>query len=150
VALLAEYRAVLPEQRRDTWLQWSYMVLIHVVALIFFTVVYGARLRGLVSGPTVLAATLLLASRLFWSLTGSGRVAMERAVVPALILGQIAWILNYLPLSALQGGLLLLILFYATVGLLQQGLARPFARGMIIEYGSVTLIAVVSVLLLVP
>jgi hypothetical protein len=150
LALVAEYRAVNPEQRRDTWLQWSYMVLIHLVALAFFTVIYGARLRGLVSGPAILVATLLLASRLFWSLTGSGRVAMRHAVVPALILGQIAWVLNYVPLSALQGGLLLLVLFYATVGLMQQSLARPYTRGMLLEYGGVALIAVMAVLLLVP
>ena len=50
---------------------------------------------------------------------------MIYGAIVGLLLGQITWALNYWPLlPGLTGGLLLLLSFYLTVGIAQQGLPR--------------------------
>ena len=151
LALLAEYAAVSPEQRRDTWLQWVYSVLIHLVGLILFSVLYDARLRGLVEAPLLFIAATLLASRLFWALTDRTRRAILYGAVAGLPVGQLALVLNYWPLSGLQGGLVLLLAFYVMVGLLQHNLTSGgLEKRMVLEYGGVALLGMLALLVAVP
>lgn len=65
----------------------------------------------------------------------------------AFLSGQLVWILNYWHLSGLRGGLLLLLFFYLLTGILLTG---RFNRQLIIEYGSITLIALLGIFLLAP
>lgn len=151
LALVAEYSAVSPRLRRDTWLQWAYNVLIHLVALILFAVLYDARLRGLLGAPLLFAGATLLASRLYWALTGGTRKALAYGAVTALPATQLLLVVNYWPLSALQGGLVLLLAFYVLVGLMQQYLEHEHLdRRYAMEYVGVALGATVLILLFVP
>lgn len=151
LALVAEYAAVSPELRRDTWLQWVYSVMIHLVALILFAALYDARLRGLLAAPLLFVGAALLAARLYWSMTGSTREAILYGAVTGLPLGQLLLVVNYWPLSALQGGLVLLLGFYVLVGLLQLHLRSDrLERRYVLEYLGVAMAAVVVILLVVP
>jgi len=151
LALVAEFAAVSPDLRRETWLQWAYTVLIHLVALILFTVLYDARLRGLLGAPLLFAGSSLLASRLFWALTGRTRQAAVYGAIVGLPLGQLLLVVNYWPLSGLQGGLVLLLGFYMLVGLLQQHLTGgQLERRLVLEYACVSLLALLAILLAVP
>jgi hypothetical protein len=149
-ALVAEYTAVSPGLRRDTWLQWSYNVLIHVVALILLFALYDVRLRGLLGAPLLFITITLLASRLYWSLTGSTRKAVTYGAVTGLPLAQLLLIINYWPLSGFQGGLVLLLAFYVVVGLMQRYLKEErLERQYILEHLVVALTALVVILLVV-
>ena len=133
----------------------SSTILIHLTAVILFTVIYDARLRSLVSGTAVLFTATLLAARLFWPLTANLRQTFTYAAVVGLALGQMIWVLNYWRLSGLQGGFLLLLLFYGVAGLLQQYLTGAYAyagngRRLLLEYGGVILIGLLLVGTAVP
>ena len=148
LALLAEYMAVSPDVRRSGWLIWGQMLLVHLVALLLFTTIYGARLRGLLAGPAVLLATTLLAARLFWIVCSNVRLAFLYGAVAGLVLGQLVWVLNYWRLSSQRGGLLLLLFFYVVVGLLQQFLHGRFGRRVVLEYGGIALLVLAAIFLM--
>lgn len=151
LALMAEYAAVSPQLRRDTWLQWAYGVLIHLVGLILFSALYDARLRGLLGAPFLFFGATLLAARLFWTQTNQARRAVLYGAVAGLLLSQLLLVLNYWPLSSLQGGLALLLAFYLLAALLGRILTLGrLERRFVLEYGGVTLLALLAILLAVP
>jgi hypothetical protein len=151
LALVAEYAAVSPQRRRDTWLQWAYSVLIHLVGLILFSALYDARLRGLLAAPLLFVSVTLLAARLFWAQTSHTRQSILHGAVAGLILGQLILMLNYWPLSSLQGGLVLLLAFYLVVALLERILKLGrLERRFVFEYLGVALLALLAILIAVP
>ncbi len=155
LALLVEYGEVDSAVTNFNWRPWVQMALVNLTAVILFTVIYDARLRSLVSGTAVLLIAALLAVRLFWPLTPDLRQTFLYAVMVGLLLGQMTWVFNYWRLSGLQGGLLLLLLFYGLTGLLQHYLAGQFedegnGRRILLEYGGVILIGLLLVGTAVP
>lgn len=155
LALLVEYGEVDAAVKGVTWQPWVQVALVQLTAVILFTVIYDARLRSLVSGTAVLLIATLLAARLFWPLTPHLRQTFLYAAIVGLLLGQMTWVFNYWRLSGLQGGFLLLLLFYGLTGLLQQYLAGQFVddgngRRILLEYGGVILIGLLLVGTAVP
>lgn len=152
LALLAEYKTVspAPPERGGAWLQWGRMVLIHLIALIFFAVIYGMGLRRLVGGPAVWLVTTLLGARHFWGLTGELRRSFAYGAAAGLVSTLTLWILNVWQLSSLRGGWLLLLSFYLAVGLLKERLAGRLERRIALEYAAVGFIALLTGLFVVP
>lgn len=155
LALLVEYGEVDLTVHGDNWRPWAQAALVHLTAVILFIVIYDARLRSLVSGTAVLLIAMLLAARLFWPLTPDLRQTFLYAAIVGLLLGQMTWVFNYWRLSGLQGGFLLLLLFYGLTGLLQQYLAGQFeeegnGRRILLEYGGVIVIGLLVVGTAVP
>jgi hypothetical protein len=147
LALAGEYHLVHAGRDVDTRLLWAQLVLVHLVAFMLFSRIYELRARSILSGTAVLLVTTLLAARLFWPMVDRPAVAFIYAAVPGMLLGQLTWVLNYLPLTTLQGGLILLIAFYAVVGLLQQFLSGRFERRVVLEYVGVTVVTLLVVTL---
>lgn len=151
LALVAEYAAVSPHLRRDTWLQWAYRVLLHLVALILFSAIFDARLRGLLGAPLLFLGATLLASRLFWAQARNLRQIGIHGALAGLLLSQLLLVLNYWPVSNLQGGLVLLLAFYLLVALLEQVLATDrLERKFALEYGGVALLGLLVIFFAVP
>jgi intracellular septation protein A len=149
LALAAEYTAVNPEQGRRTVLQWGQTVLIHLLAFIIFARIYDINARSLLSGTAVLLITTLLAARLFWPVVEDSAEAFLYGATAGVLLGLMTWVLNYWRLTSLQGGLLLLALFYVVVGLIQQYLYGRFSRQVVIEFGGVGVLALLVILIAV-
>lgn len=149
LALTAEYASVSPEFRGQAGLRWLYGVLIHLVAMIALFAIYDARLRGLVAGPLVFVAMTLLAARFFLVQIAEVQTALLYGGVVGVLLAQLIWIVNYWPLSGLQGGLFLLLAFYVLAGLLQQVLSGDYGRRVALEYAGVALVALAAILLAV-
>ncbi len=149
LALAAEYTAVNPKQGRRSVLQWGQAVLIHLLAFIIFARIYDVNARSLVSGTAVLLITTLLAARLFWPVVEDSAEAFLYGATAGVLLGLMTWVLNYWRLSSLQGGLLLLALFYVVVGLIQQYLYGRFNRQVVIEFGGVGVLALLVILIAV-
>jgi hypothetical protein len=145
LALAAEYAAVDPQQRAGTVLHWCQTALIYLVALILFTLIYGMNARSLISGTAVVVVAFLLTVRLLWpTVREIGETAVYATVV-GLLIGQLIWVLNYWSLSGLRGGLLLLLLFYVVTGLMVQSRNDRFSRQVVLEYVTVTALALVAI-----
>jgi hypothetical protein len=155
VAMTVEYHAVDPAVRARRPHRWQQLALIHLTAVILFTLIYDARIRSLLSATAVLIAASLLATRLFWMhQIGLGR-AFKYGGVAGLVLGQMTWGLNYWRLSGLQGGLFLLLVFYVVVGLVLQYLQGQFdddrhGRRVLLEYGAVAIVILSLIVLANP
>ena len=152
MTLVSEYRtaSLTPPDRGGIWLQWVRMVLIHLTALILFSVIYGMGLRRLLGGPVVWLVTTLLAGRFFWGLTGGMRRSFAYAGAAGLVTALSLWALNAWQLSPLRGGWLLLLSFYLAVGLLKEWLAGRLDRRVALEFAVVGLLALLTGLFLLP
>jgi hypothetical protein len=149
LALAGEYRLVDVGRRTNSKLLWAQLVLVHLVAFMLFSRIYDLRARSLLSATAVLLVTTLLAARLFWPSVGRPATAFLYGAVPGILLGQLTWVLNYWPLTSLQGGLILLIFFYVLVGLMQQFLAGRFGQRIVLEYVGVAVVALLVIALAV-
>jgi len=149
-ALVLEYQAAGQMYEKSAKYRWWQMALAHLTAVVLFTQIFDIRLRSLLSATMVAAVAVVLSARLFWAQTHETSRALRYGGAVGLILGQITWGFNYWRLSGLQGGLLLLLAFYVSVGLIQQLLlTKPVdgktSRQAMLEFGGVTLFALVVI-----
>jgi len=136
-ALATEYAQVDPLERQHALVHWSEIALIYIVAVMLYALIFDQRARSLLSGPAVMILTTLLAARvLYFSVKKSGDAFLYGSTA-GVLLGLMTWVINYWPITTLQGGLLLFLLFYALVGLIQQYLAGRFGRRVVMEYAGV-------------
>lgn len=147
LALAAEYANVDPADRERPAARWGERALIFLVAFLLFSRIYDLGARALVSGSAVFAVSALLAARYLWFEAGRLREAFLYGATIGLLLSLFAWAVNYWSLSAMQGGLLLLLLFYSLIGLIQQSLTGLFNRRMVVEYSIVLLVGLLIVIL---
>jgi hypothetical protein len=148
LALAAEYAHVDAENRQRPAVRWGERALIFVVAFLLFSRIYDVQIRALLGGTAVFAVGALLAARFLWFDAGSGRQAFLYGGTIGLLMALFSWAINYWSLSAMQGGLLLLVLFYGLVGLFQQSLAGRFSRQVALEYTVVFLVGLLIVVLM--
>lgn len=144
-AMIVEYRAIGRDDRDSRGLPWGQMALIYLAAAILFTQIFDARIRSLLSATAVGLIAAALSTRLFWAQTNNLSRAFKYSGIVGLILGQMTWGLNYMRLSGIQGGLLLLLLFHVVAGLIQQWLRGQLdgsgaGQRALIEYGAVVVI----------
>lgn len=118
--------------------------ILYLVAFLLFAAIYQSKARTLISAPTMVGVTLLLAARLL-------RIGREDAprrslylygVFVALAVGEVTWALNYWPLNGLFGGAFLLGTFYFLVGILDRHLAGRLNTRTVLEYSGVCLAGV--------
>ena len=124
----------------NSWVEWTLHVLAYLLALSYFVLIYRTRVRTLLSAPAVLAVGGLLGMRLLHGTASDWRSGTACALVIGLILGEATWALNYWPGHSFVGGLLLFLLFYASIGLARRGLQDRLTRSVLLEYGIVTLL----------
>lgn len=125
-------------------------ILAYGSALALFLLVYQTRARSLISGTEVAVTAMLLAVELLRSTTDRTDLVLSYAIIVGLILGEATWALNYLLLPGLTGSLLLLLLFYLSVGLAQQGLQEHLTRRVVLEFVLFAVFALVLIALVGP
>ena len=135
-----EYRLMDRPAGRGSWAEWTIQVLTYLVALSYFVLIYGARLRTLLSAPGILIVGGLLALRLLHGVASDWRREDICALVIGLTLGEATWALNYWPCPSIVGGVLLSLLFYLFIGLARRGLGGQLTRSALLEYGVVVLL----------
>ncbi|MBI3943733.1 MAG: hypothetical protein HY326_12025 [Chloroflexi bacterium] len=137
---------------QESWKRWAHVWLKgagFVVAFLLLGLIYGTRMRGLFTGSMIfIVVALLSASELrdyrtsqhvFWYALGIG-----------LILGQITWALNYLPLSRWGGAAILFVHYYSLVGLADYHLSGRLTLRVALEYATLALVAVIILMRVVP
>lgn len=116
-------------------------------ALALYAAIHGLHFRSLVSVPAVMLVTFPLALELLRSSEEELSNTWVHAGGVALILGELTWALNLQGLSALRGGGILLIAFYAFSGVAQQHLAGRLTRRVTLEYASTAAVGLALVAL---
>jgi hypothetical protein len=78
------------------------------------------------------------------------RDAVFYAGVAGILLGEATWALNYWRTTGYTASIILLLVFYLTVGLGQQSLLGKLTRRDLFEYGAVALAGVIIILVFAP
>lgn len=96
-----------------------------------------------------LAGLLLLAGTLAASILRVNPNRSERRGVYALVVGlamaQLGWVLGFIPMSAMQLSLILLLAFYALMGISATSTEHTFSKRVLLEYGVVSVVGAIVV-----
>jgi hypothetical protein len=122
-------------------------VLAYLLAFGIFVTLYRSRARSLVSVNLALLASFLVSLDLLSVADASPRRRRVLAGTVALVVGEVTWALNYLNVTASQGGLILLLVFYLGVNLAHQYLLCRLSRGVVAEFVTVVAAVLATVLL---
>lgn len=148
ILIYAEYGALSIDEAGYANSRLIVTALTYVVAYVLFAAIYGQRERTVVSATQTVLITFLLSLELLAPHTIGLKKALLYSAVIAFLIGQATWALNYWNVSIWSAGVMLLAVFYVAVGLSQQYHQGQLARGVLVEYGTVSLIALVVVWLL--
>lgn len=143
----AEYAAVHPEAPHYATVRIGLNVLAYLMAFALFVIIYQTRTRSLVTGTLMLLVAAVLAVDLLTVGDVEIRKALLFAGIIGLIIGESTWALNYWRISAWVGGLLLLLVFYASVNIAHQELLGSLSTRTLIELTAVTFGVLLVVLL---
>lgn len=137
---LAEYRTISLNDPLYTPARLYLNVVTYLSGLVLFSLIYGAKLRSVLSASSM----AFLAGILALALLRVGPTATNRtwiyATICGLVLGEATWALNYWGVGGVVGGGLLVLIFYFFTGLSQQRLLDRFSRPVLIEFGIVGLV----------
>ncbi len=117
----------------------------YFAALALYYRIYDMQVRSLMSATAVLLVTFPLALELLRDTAEDVAQTWLYAAVVALVISELTWVLNAWGLSALQGGALLLVLFYVFGGISQQHMARRLTRRVALEFTVVGLVGFAAV-----
>lgn len=145
--LLSQYHTM--GGRNSLWARWGLNVGVYGAAVFFYTLIYGLRVRSLLSATEVSLVSGALALELLRG-EGDARRTWLYALVVGLIMGEVIWVLNYWGISALAGGSLLLLAFYLFTGLARQGLEGVIGRRVVVEFALVAAVGVAFLIISFP
>lgn len=144
-AIVGQYVTIDLNDRAYNAARLGVNLIVYLMAWILFVAVYNLKVRSLFSAPALGIASGLLALELL----RSSEAAFERtwlyATLIGLVMAEILWALNYWNLPGLAGGILLLTVFYAATGILQQYLWERLNRIVLIEFALVVVGALVLI-----
>lgn len=145
LTIMAEFRQVSPARISYRWAGLWRQLMGYGLALILFIAIYHPRTRSALSATGVLLISGMIALALLRYEAATISQTWLFASIIGLSMGQITWALNYWRVSTLQGGLVLLLIFYILVGLAQQRFLGSLSRRALWEFGAVALVALVVI-----
>lgn len=132
------------------WVRNALDIAAYVLALTFFTIIYGTKLRSLVTASQVAIVAGLLSLSVLRNESRTWRQILLYSGLVGLVLGQTTWALNYWHANSLTVGVLLMLLFYVFVGLVQQHLRGTLDRRAVAEFLGVAILGIGIVLIFGP
>lgn len=114
-------------------------------AFALYATIYGFQVRGLLSMPAVIAVTFPLALELLRGTEEQLETTWLYAGVVALAVSQVTWAINMWGISALQGGGLMLLVFYTFTGIAQQHLSGRLNGRVVAEFISIAVFGLVVI-----
>jgi hypothetical protein len=144
--LITEFIVVSPQDERYTSATVSIFALAFLLLTGGYFVLRSAGIRILFSFPIILIMTTAVAWRLLLLRSPEPSI-LPHAVSIGLILAEIHAGLHYFPVPPLQESLLLFILSYAGIGLMSLHLEDRISRRSLTEYGLISLVALLMVIL---
>jgi hypothetical protein len=132
--ILLEYYIADPDAPDHAVASLALNLLTYAVALAAFVLIYQSRARSLITANATAAVSALMALSLLQSAGQPMRRTVLYAGLAGLVMAQSTWALNYWPIHALTGGVLLLLFFYVVAGVAQQHLQGSLTRRVLIEF----------------
>src|SRR5687768_506908 len=129
-------------------------LLSHLAAFLFFSVIYGLKVRALYSATAVGLVTCLLMYEMLsrdatWHramglpVEGRRTTLALLSIAAGVLAGEITWGLNYwAALSTLVGGAFLLLVFYVIYGVVSHYVERNVTPSIFVEFGTVAALGV--------
>jgi hypothetical protein len=116
--------------------RWGLSLVAYAGVFALCGLTYGARVRSLLSATAIsIFATAMAADLLRPAFPErSVRRTWLYSTTVGLILGEVAWALNHVGLSAVAGGLFLLLVFYVLSAMAKQYLSGQVTRAVIAEF----------------
>lgn len=145
-AIVGQYVTIDLNDRAYNTARLGVNLIVYLVAWILFVALYNLKVRSLFSAPALGLASGLLALELLRSSEAAFGRTWLYATLIGLVMAEILWALNYWNLPGLGGGILLLTVFYAATGILQQYLWERINRIVLIEFALVVVGALVLIL----
>jgi hypothetical protein len=142
-AILGQYVTIDLNDRAYNAARLGVNLIVYLVAWILFAAVYNLKVRSLFSAPAMGIASGLLALELLRSSEAAFGRTWLYATLIGLVMAEVVWALNYWNLPGHTGGILLLTVFYAATGIVQQYLWERLNRIVLIEFALVVLGALV-------
>ena len=106
------------------------------MALAYYELLFEARLRSILSATGVLLVSAALSLELLRHPQKVWRTWLYAGIL-GLLMGELTWALNYTSVSAQVGAGLLLLVYYAFSGLVQQHLWGHLSRRVVVEFAVV-------------
>jgi hypothetical protein len=123
----------------------SLTVVTYVIAFIALAMIYINKYRSVFSASAVTIICFLL----LLQMTDGEHISLLRrivyAVVGALVVGQVTWVINYWSATGWTGGAFLLAVFYLVAGLSAAQLRDHVQVFDVVEFGGVALVAIAIV-----
>jgi hypothetical protein len=145
ILVFAEYVTIDPNVSGYAAARLIVMAISYVIAFGLFTLIYSARERTIVSATSMMLVALALSLDLLAPHIIGLKQAGLFALIVAWLIGQATWALNYWNISNWSAGVLLLTLFYAAIGVAQQHFQDRLTRSVLLEFGIVSLFALIVV-----
>lgn len=146
LVVLAEFSTVEPLAMGYARARLILNVVAYTLVFASFTLIYDTRGRSVLTAPAVSTVGFVLAFELLNTTEVRLRRTLLYAFSIALLLGESAWALNYWQLSALAGGMVMLLVFYTAVGIAQQLLLERITIRTLVEFAVVALVALFLIL----
>jgi len=147
VVITAEYTIVDPLAPAYPHARLLLNTVAYALAFMLFVLLYQARARSLVTVTAMLIISFALAPDLLWNVEAAPSRKALLAGVVGLIMGECSWVINYWPFSAWSSGILLLLIFYVTVGIAHQHLQERLSHSVLAEF-AVVIAAGVGILII--
>jgi Protein of unknown function (DUF5656) len=145
VLLHAEFVTLTPGAPGYAGARLIVTALTYVIGFALFTAIYAQRERTAISAVEMMLVGFVLAMDLLAPQLIGLRTASLYAAIITFILGQATWAMNVWSISEWSAGVLLVAIFYVSIGLVQQHLQGSITRTVLAEYGAVSVLALVVV-----
>jgi hypothetical protein len=145
ILVVAEYVALSPASRGYSAARLALTSVSYVIAFALFAMIYADRERSIISA----SLAVLVATALSLDLLAPHVIGLRRALIFALVIGalegQTTWALNYWRVSHWSAGVLMLAVFYVSIGLAQQHFQDKLTQQVMIEFAVIAAVAIVVV-----
>jgi hypothetical protein len=139
VAVQAEYASVDTEAPSHAPARFILNILTYLTAFGFYSVVYSFDVALLPSALAAGLVSLLLAVEVFREAEADPMRTLVFAAATGLIVGEMRWMLYFVPLEGFLAAVFLLLAFYLTSGLIHHHLIGHLDRIVALEFALVTL-----------
>src|SRR5581483_7093560 len=146
LVVLGEYLTVDLQDSSYAFARLGLNLAVYLAALALFQTIYAFKLRSILSAPLIGVGAALLALELLRSSESDVRRTWLYAATIGLGMGEALWALNYWNVSAVLGGVTLLVLFYLLTGFAQQYLFGKLSWRTLLEFAVVVTVVLALVM----
>lgn len=122
---------------------WVLRTAAYALALVLFPAIYGLKVRSLLSASAIALASGALGLEILRNETAPRRVWLYGGMI-GLLMGELAWALNYWGVTGVAGGMALFLSYYLVTSLARRQLRGMLRKAALIEFSLVALAGIVG------